>query len=139
MLGVGETRPPDAPLRRFQFVREKDYKMKKLLLGLMLAVVPVVGCGVGPDEVSSDTVKSVTTESGQGINLDYSPLTSEEEPLASMESTGGDVSAMGPNCWVTLLYCKDPRYNGWATCKQNGKCSETQFINNCIALYEKTC
>jgi hypothetical protein len=113
--------------------------MKKLLLGLMLAVVPAVGCGVGTDESSSDTVQTVTTESGQSINLDYSPLTSDEQPLASMQDSSGDVSAMGPGCWVTLLYCKDPRYNGWATCKQNGKCGQQQFINNCIALYEKTC
>lgn len=113
--------------------------MKKLLLGFMLAVVPAVGCGVGAEDAPTDTVETVTTESGVSINLDYSPLTSEEEPLASMGDADGEVSAMGPNCWVTLLYCKDPRYNGWATCKQNGKCTDKQFVDNCLALYRKTC
>ncbi|NOJ77650.1 hypothetical protein [Myxococcus xanthus] len=113
--------------------------MKKLLLAFMLAVVPAVGCGVGADDAQTDTVETVTTESGESINLDYSPLTSEEEPLASMGDADGEVSAMGANCWVTLLYCKDPRYNGWATCKQNGACTHKQFVDNCLALYRKTC
>ncbi|EPX58932.1 hypothetical protein D187_003647 [Cystobacter fuscus DSM 2262] len=112
--------------------------MKKLLLGLMLVAVPLVGCGAGTEDASSDTVQTVTTESGQSINLDYGPMSSEE-PLASMHDSSGDVSAMGAGCWVTLLYCKDPRYNGWATCQQNGKCSYQQFKDNCIALYNKTC
>ncbi|RKH62940.1 hypothetical protein [Corallococcus llansteffanensis] len=112
--------------------------MKKLLLGLMLVAVPLMGCGVGAEDAPSDTVQTVTTESGQSINLDYGPMSSEE-PLASMQDSSGDVSAMGAGCWVTLLYCKDPRYNGWATCQQNGKCSYQQFKDNCIALYNKTC
>ena len=112
--------------------------MKKLLLGLMLVAVPLIGCGGGAEDVSADNVQTVMTEDGHGINLDYGPMNSEE-PLASMQDSSGDVSAMGPGCWVTLLYCKDPRYNGWATCQQNGKCSLQQFKDNCIALYNKTC
>lgn len=112
--------------------------MKKLLLGLMLAVVPMVGCGTGVEEYPSDNAEVITTESGQTLILDHEPLTSSDEALASMSDSSGDVSAMGPNCWVTLLYCKWPGTD-IGVCKDNGKCSAKQRRENCLALYNKTC
>ncbi|CAM4422981.1 hypothetical protein HRD49_13775 [Corallococcus exiguus] len=111
--------------------------MKKLLLGLMLAAVPLVGCGTGVEDYPSDNAEMISTESGQSIILDHNPMTSSDEPLASMESPS-EVSAMGPNCWVTLLYCKWPGTD-IGVCKDNGKCTAAQLRNNCIALYNKTC
>ncbi|MFY2561266.1 hypothetical protein ACN469_26940 [Corallococcus terminator] len=111
--------------------------MKKLLLGLLLAVVPMVGCGTGVEDYPSDNAEIISTESGQRIILDHDPLTSSDVPLASMGDES-EVSAMGPNCWVTLLYCKWPGTN-IGVCKDNGKCTDKQLRDNCIALYNKTC
>ena len=41
-------------------------------------------------------------------------------------------------CWVWLDYCVDPR-TGTGTCHQNGGCTNQQFINACVSLYEDTC
>jgi hypothetical protein len=112
--------------------------MKKLLLGLMLSAVPMVGCGTGEENASLDTREVVTTEDGQGLILDSNPAAASEHPLASMGSPDSEVTAMGPNCWVTLEYCQYPGTN-YGYCTQNGHCSAAQFRQNCIALYKKTC
>jgi hypothetical protein len=117
--------------------------MKKLLLGLMLVAVPVVGCGPGVvEEPTADNPETITTESGQNVTMvaEPGPQSFAEEPVASMSVPADDVSAMGPNCWVTLQYCHLPGAPPYtAYCTDNGKCTRAQLENNCIALIRKNC
>jgi hypothetical protein len=110
--------------------------MKKLLLGLMLAV-PLAGCGVDMQETPDENVQTIVSDSGLVMSIVEGTANGDGEEM-SMSEPSGMVSAYGADCWVTLLYCKDPR-TGTATCQTNGKCTWTQIQKNCEALYQKNC
>ncbi|MFP2929456.1 hypothetical protein ACLESO_30510 [Pyxidicoccus sp. 3LG] len=112
--------------------------MKKLLLGLMLATAPLVGCGVDVQETPDENVKTLTSDSGLVMTIIEDSADGYSEDETSMGEPSGLVTAAGADCWVTLLYCKDPRY-GTATCRSNGKCTNAQIQRNCEALYQKNC
>ncbi|RYZ40300.1 MAG: hypothetical protein EOO71_16590 [Myxococcaceae bacterium] len=112
--------------------------MKKLLLGLMLAAGTLVGCGPEVQEAPEENVRTMTSDSGLVMSIVEGGADADGDAVSSMSEPSGLVSAAGADCWVTLLYCKDPRY-GTASCKTNGKCTNAQIQKNCEALYQKNC
>ncbi|NOK19571.1 hypothetical protein [Corallococcus carmarthensis] len=102
--------------------------MKKLLVGLMLAVIPLVGCGTETDGLAEQG-QIVTTEDGAEMVIEH-----RSEPG---EARSGDVSAMGASCWVVLEYCKDPQ-TGRPNCAQT-HCTMDQAVAACKALIKKHC
>ncbi|RYZ44078.1 MAG: hypothetical protein EOO71_00985 [Myxococcaceae bacterium] len=116
--------------------------MKKLLLGLMLAAIPLVGCGTGGDEDSMGEAQTFISADGLTLTGQYDVASPHaeagmDEGQVSMEDESASVSASSAACWVTLQYCRNS--SGQFRCTQNGHCDPEQFTRNCLALYRKTC
>ncbi|MBN8471719.1 hypothetical protein JYJ95_34865 [Corallococcus exiguus] len=102
--------------------------MKKLLVGMMLALIPLVGCEAEGDGLAEQG-QLVTTEDGTEMVIEY-----RSEPD---EAQSEDVSAMGASCWVVLEYCKDPK-TGRPNCAQT-HCTMDEAVTACKALIKKHC
>jgi hypothetical protein len=85
-----------------------------------------------------ENFQTITSDSGLVMSIVEGSENGDGDAESSMSEPSGMVSAFGADCWVTLLYCKDPR-TGTATCSTNGKCTYAQIQRNCEALYQKTC
>ena len=110
--------------------------MKKLLLGMMLAVIPLVGCGEGADPSMSENAQVITREDGTQMVIEQRSA-GEEAPMeeaANMSiEPSADVSASAASCWVVLQYCKPQPYCTFTNC------TVAPAIKNCNALIKKTC
>ncbi|MBN9686392.1 MULTISPECIES: hypothetical protein [unclassified Corallococcus] len=102
--------------------------MKKLLVGMMLAVIPLLGCGAEVEGLAEQG-HIVSTEDGTEMVIEH-----RAEPG---EARSEDVSAMGASCWVVLEYCKDPK-TGRPNCAQT-HCTMDEAVTACRALIRKHC
>jgi hypothetical protein len=109
--------------------------MKKLLLGMMLAAIPLVGCGAGDDS------QIAVTADGLRMSIDQVSAPGEAPPtgdIANMSvEPNNDVSAMAGTCWVVLDYCRHPQ-TGIPHCTATN-CTFAEAKKNCEALIRKTC
>lgn len=109
--------------------------MKKLLLGMFLATLSFVGCGV--EEASPpETGQVMTTEDGRELVIEQrSAEPGEEAP--DVEAANVSVDETNLRCWVVLNYCRHPQ-TGRPHCTATG-CTLADAIKHCQALIKKTC
>jgi hypothetical protein len=109
--------------------------MKKLLLGMMLAASPLVGCGEGDDS------QVLATADGLQMSIEQVSAPGEAPPAGEVANMSvepsDDVSAMAASCWVVLDYCRHPQ-TGLPHCTATN-CTVAQAKKNCEALFKKTC
>ncbi|MFB1480245.1 hypothetical protein [Corallococcus sp. RDP092CA] len=66
--------------------------MKKLLLGMMLAVIPLVGCGEGADPSMSENAQVITREDGTQMVIEQRSA-GEEAPMEEAANMSIEPSA----------------------------------------------
>lgn len=110
--------------------------MKKLLLGLFLATMPLVGCGTEEGTTLPDASEFAVTSDGLEMSIEFRDDASDEqlldEGVASLSESENDLA-----CRVVLQYCRHPN-TGIPHCVATG-CTRAEAIRNCEALIRRTC
>ncbi|GHG92452.1 hypothetical protein [Comamonas sp. JC664] len=110
--------------------------MKKLLLGLFLTTMPLVGCGVEDGSALPDASEFAVTTDGQEMSIEQRDATPGEQP-PEVGAANVRVSENELACWVVLEYCRHPN-TGKPHCTATG-CTLAEAIRNCEALIRRTC
>ncbi|MCY0997548.1 hypothetical protein OWM54_10410 [Myxococcus sp. MISCRS1] len=109
--------------------------MKKLLLGMFLATLSLVGCGTEEANLP-ETGQVMTTEDGRELVIEQrSAESGEEAPDVDAANVSVDEDSLA--CWVVLNYCRHPD-TGRPHCTATG-CTIAQAIKHCQALIRKHC
>ncbi|WP_408891337.1 hypothetical protein ACJ2CR_17075 [Myxococcus faecalis] len=109
--------------------------MKKLLLGMFLATLSLVGCGTEEANLP-ETGQVMTMEDGRELVIEQrSAEPGEEAPDVDAANVSVDEDSLA--CWVVLNYCRHPD-TGRPHCTATG-CTIAQAIKHCQALIRKTC
>ncbi|MFY2558780.1 hypothetical protein ACN469_14225 [Corallococcus terminator] len=109
--------------------------MKKLLLGMFLATLPLVGCGT-EEAPLPELGEVVSAPDGSELVIEQRTAgPGEEAPEVSAANVSVDEDSLA--CWVVLNYCRHPN-TGRPHCTATG-CTIAQAIKNCQALIKKTC
>ncbi|TSC29516.1 hypothetical protein [Corallococcus sp. Z5C101001] len=115
--------------------------MKRLFLGMVLAVIPLVGCGAGDETAPAQKGQLYSSEAGLQMVIEQREAPTEAPPseeVANMSvEPSADVTASAASCWVVLNYCKHPQ-TGRPYCTATN-CTISQAIKNCEALIKKIC
>jgi hypothetical protein len=104
-------------------------------LGLALALVGCIVENEGPGDDSNTA--SIPLESGQTMTVVAGTPDEAQEPIAWSESPSATDDVGAEACWVTLLYCVDPRTGG-PTCSFTG-CTLAEAIYHCNILIDRYC
>ncbi|NVJ22080.1 MULTISPECIES: hypothetical protein [Myxococcus] len=109
--------------------------MKKLILGVFLATMSLVGCGT-EEALPPETGQVMATEDGRELVIEQrSAEPGEEAPEVEAANVSVDEDSLA--CWVVLNYCRHPQ-TGRPHCTATG-CTVAQAIKHCQALIKKTC
>ncbi|WP_426750382.1 hypothetical protein [Myxococcus sp. Y35] len=110
--------------------------MKKLLLGMFLATMPLVGCGAEEAANPSETGQVVSTADGREMVIEQRTAAPGEQ-APEVGAANVSVSENDLACWVVLDYCRHPD-TGRPHCTATG-CTLAEAIEHCQALIDQTC
>ncbi len=110
--------------------------MKKLLLGVFLATIPLVGCGAEAEAPLPETGQVVSTADGRELVLEQRTVAPGEQ-TPEVGAANVSVSDNEFACWVVLEYCRHPD-TGLPHCTFTN-CTIAEAVRNCQALIDRTC